>query len=160
MTTSTTTAMTFMLRFFLIAFCASTLFSTKVLAYTSIDNHAVDLNLDQPSKPTLLVFWASWCRICIKEIPKVKTIKDTHPSIQLVGINVNQKPEDGLKIQQEYKLPYPSIADPELIIADQFAIKGTPGFVLLNTDGELIIKTNKLSKKLKQSLAALNSNDE
>ena len=152
--------MIFMLRFFLIVFFASALFATKVLAHTSIDNNAVDLNLDQPNKPTLLVFWASWCRICIKEIPKVKTIKDTYPNIQLVGINVNQKPEDGLKIQQEYQLPYPSIADPDLIIADQFAIKGTPSFVLLNADGELIIKTNKLSKKLKQSLTAFNSNDE
>ena len=152
--------MIFMLRFFLIVFFSSALFATKVLAHTSIDNNAVDLNLDQPNKPTLLVFWASWCRICIKEIPKVKTIKDTYPNIQLVGINVNQTPEDGLKIQQEYQLPYPSIADPDLIIADQFAIKGTPSFVLLNADGELIIKTNKLSKKLKQSLTAFNSNDE
>ena len=73
---------------------------------------------------------------------------------------MNQKPEDGLKIQQEYKLPYPSIADPELIIADKFAIKGTPGFVLLSAKGELIVKTNKLSKKLKKSLAALNINDQ
>ncbi len=141
----------------LLALCLS--WNISAAEYRTVDGKPVDINMAQPSAPTLLVFWASWCGSCIAEIPEVKALKQEHKSLSIIGVNVNQNTEDGLKAQNEYALNYPSIADSDLSLADRFKVRGTPGFVLLSQDGEIVAKGNKLSKKLKRKIATL-VNDE
>lgn len=135
--------------------------SSSADAYKDLNGNALDLgfsSLEQKKlKNTVLIFWASWCPHCIKEIPTLKTLYASHPEIQWLGVNVNKVPDDGLKTQQEYALPYPSIADPDLIISDFFDIRGTPGFVIINESGERIFKGRRMNKKFYTSLKQLST---
>ncbi len=138
--------------FLLTLFFFSTSYVTAT-SYTSIDARTLDINIENPEGPTLLVFWASWCSKCIAEIPQLKQIKNRYPLVELIGVNVNKKTQDGLATQQEYELNYPSIADPDLLIADKFKVKGTPTIILLNTEGKVLLKANHVSSKLRKALA-------
>ena len=102
-----------------------------------------------PKKATLLVFWASWCVYCLAEIPKLKTLHTRFDStLQILGVNVNKRAADGLKTAQQYQLPYPSLADPGLQIADQFNVKGTPVLIVIDKQGQMIKRSHRLDKSL------------
>lgn len=141
----------------LLALCLSLNLSLNAWAneYVTVDGKPLALNVAQPDKSTLLVFWASWCGSCIAEIPEVKALKQKHADLNVIGVNVNQKVEDGLAAQQQYSLSYPSIADSNLSLADRFKVRGTPGFVLLDKEGKVTAKGNKLSKKFKRKISML-----
>ena len=100
-------------------------------------------------KATLLVFWASWCVYCVAEMPKLKTLNTRFSStLQILGVNVNKHVEDGLKTVQQYKLPYPSLADPDLRIADQFNVRGTPVLIVIDKQGRMVKRSHRLDKSL------------
>ncbi|WP_394203710.1 TlpA family protein disulfide reductase [Marinagarivorans algicola] len=127
--------------------------SLQAIPYKNIDGTVQQLNFSQPGVPTLAIFWASWCRTCLAEIPHIKKLQQRFPELNIVGVNVNKNPEKGLSIQQKYTLSYASISDPDLVLADRFNVRGTPGFVLLGANGELKVKTHRLSKGLQATIA-------
>ena len=100
-------------------------------------------------KATLLVFWASWCVYCLAEIPKLKTLHTRFDStLQIFGVNVNKRTADGLKTAQQYQLPYPSLADSNLQIADQFNVRGTPVLIVIDKQGRMIKRSHRLDDLL------------
>lgn len=143
-----------MIKYVMSAVLLALSFSVQGAPVKNIDGSVQEVNLEAPGAPTLAVFWASWCGSCLSEIPHIKALHKQYPGLQIVGVNVNQESEDGLAIQKKYQLPYSSIADPELELADKYKVRGTPGLLLLTEDGRVEIKTKKLSKKLKKAIAA------
>ncbi len=106
--------------------------------------------------PALLIFWASWCGSCLAEIPKLKGLNDKWGrAIQFIGVNVNKHPKDGAKTAQVYAIPYPSVSDPALEIADQFNVQGTPTLIAVDRHGHIIYQTHRVDKKLADTLEAL-----
>lgn len=129
--------------------------NAKGATYKNIDGTVQTLDILQPGVPTLAIFWASWCGTCLAEIPHIKKLQQAFPRLNIVGVNVNKDPVNGLRIQQEHTLSYASISDPDLVLADRFKVRGTPGFVLLGANGELKAKTNRLSKSLRKTIAQI-----
>lgn len=127
-------------------------FSVNAASYIQIDGSPQELDLQQLKAPTLLVFWASWCSSCIAEMPHVNALNSEFSDLDLIGVNVNRNPEDGIAVQQQYNLNYPSIADPNLVLADKFKVRGTPGFILLDKNGEVRVKAKRLTKKLRRKI--------
>jgi thiol-disulfide isomerase/thioredoxin len=60
-------------------------------------------------KPLLINFWATWCGPCRREIPMLMSFKDQAPSIQIVGIAVDDL-DDVRKYADETKFNYPILA--------------------------------------------------
>lgn len=97
---------------------------------------------------SLLIFWASWCPTCMREIPHLKQLHSRYASrVNFIGINVNKQVADGLRIEQQRELPYPSISDPELEIADRFGVRGTPTMILFGTDGREVARSYRLDSE-------------
>ncbi|MDX1735720.1 MAG: TlpA disulfide reductase family protein [Halioglobus sp.] len=130
---------------------------------TLLDGERVEIALSQPasagpSARSLLIFWASWCPTCMREIPQLKALQERYdPRVRFIGVNVNKTVQDGLDVHLEQALPYPSLADPDLAIADRFGVQGTPTLVLLDAQGREVMRTHRLSEQLLQSLAAAGS---
>lgn len=117
---------------------------------TSLKGESVTFNAAEVGKPTLMVFWASWCSICMKEIPALKAEwQARHNQLHILGINLDRTPEKGLEVVEKRQLPYPSLKDGELTIADQFGVRGTPTLFVIGANGEVLHKTNRLRKALK-----------
>ncbi len=64
-------------------------------------------------KPTLLVFFASWCPHCNNEAPLIKEIAAKNPDVQVVMIGVGDRetPSDIYDFQQKHDLPFPTYQD-------------------------------------------------
>lgn len=64
-------------------------------------------------KPTLLVFFASWCPHCQAEAPRIKDLAAQNPDLQVVFIGVSDREtvDDIYNFQQKFNLPFPMYQD-------------------------------------------------
>ena len=116
----------------------------KPLKFTPRNSSSI--NSDQP---TLLVFWASWCGVCMTEVPALKTaFAERADQLQIIGINLDKTPSKGLAVVQERQLPYPSVKDGDLLIADQYEVSGTPTLYVIGASGNILYRANRLHKAL------------
>lgn len=64
-------------------------------------------------KPTLMVFFASWCPHCQTEAPRIKDLAAQNPDLQVVFIGVSDREtvDDIYNFQQKFNLPFPMYQD-------------------------------------------------
>jgi len=68
----------------------------------------------QKGKNLIMVFWATWCRYCVAEIPAIKAFYEEvkkDPNLELISITIDKDPEVAKKFIREKKIPYPVIID-------------------------------------------------
>ena len=122
-------------------------------SYTTIAGDTSEFNSEQPQQNTVLIFWASWCGYCMQEIPHLKELSNEFSELRWLGINVNKEPADGLEIEQKRELPWVSLADPDLQIADQFSVRGTTGLLIINQSGDVVFRGRRADDKFRQALS-------
>jgi thiol-disulfide isomerase/thioredoxin len=68
---------------------------------------------DIAGKPTLMVFFASWCPHCQAEAPKLKALAEANPDVNLVFLGVGyQDTQKGIwDFQSKFSLPVPTYDD-------------------------------------------------
>lgn len=42
-------------------------------------------------KPMVVNFWATWCPPCVKEMPDLEALSQSHPDVQFVGLAIDTK---------------------------------------------------------------------
>ena len=91
-------------------------------------------------KPTLLVFWATWCGPCRAEIPRIKEAVRRFSDDGLAVLAVDPGIRDNLATvriyAEHYKLSYPVYFDPTQATRSAFDLIGTPTVILLDADGK------------------------
>lgn len=91
-------------------------------------------------KPVYLFFWATWCPICKKEIPRVKALHEKFGNqIEVLAINVgmNDSLDNIIAYQSTYQINYPIAFDENSAIANKYNVFGTPTQVVIDIDGNL-----------------------
>ncbi len=68
---------------------------------------------DIAGKPTLMVFFASWCPHCQAEAPKLKALAEANPDLKLVFLGVGDRDtqKDIWAFQSKFSLPVPTYDD-------------------------------------------------
>ena len=125
--------------------------------YTTLNNETYNIDFNQPKKPVVLIVWASWCGYCMEEIPHLKEELKDHPEFTWLGLNVNKNPEDGRLVELERALPWLSLSDPDLVIGDQFKVRGTPTLIVLNSKGDAIYRGRRTDDEFKAALDTLSA---
>ncbi|MAE34888.1 MAG: hypothetical protein CMH97_06490 [Oceanospirillaceae bacterium] len=125
--------------------------------YTTLNNETYNIDFNQPEKPVVLIVWASWCGYCMEEIPHLKEELKDHPEFTWLGLNVNKNPEDGRLVELERALPWLSLSDPDLVIGDQFKVRGTPTLIVLNSKGDAIYRGRRTDDEFKAALDTLSA---
>ena len=102
-------------------------------------------------KYVLADFWASWCRPCRHDIPEVIELYEEYKDRGLVvlGVTVNDKPENTIKAIRDLKIPYPQIMNGGQFVTEPYGIDAIPHVILFGPDGT-IIKRNVSIKDIKQ----------
>ncbi len=94
-------------------------------------------------RPALLVFWASWCPVCQKELPVVGRFyeKDRPAQLRMISIGFSDlrgKIEGYVKAHPD-TFVFPTAFDVDNDVAQAFKITATPTFVLLDAQGNIAL---------------------
>ena len=115
----------------------------------------VPFSLDQfKGKPTLIVFWASWCPHCRDEMPLLKQVYQQYTAkglrIVTVGVNANQTPEELVAYQIEQELPFIILWDGEGAAARAWGVTGFPTNFFIDADGIVRAEGYAITDQMKQ----------
>ncbi len=112
----------------------------------------------QGHKPVYLIFWATWCPICKREVPHFKKIQNTlGEDIKVLAINVgmDQTLEDVLDYKKQHNIHYSVAFDEGSVISRAYDVLGTPWQVIIDINGLVRYRSSKTPKNLQQHLKAL-----
>ena len=94
-------------------------------------------------QPTLLVFWASWCPVCQKELPVLGKFYTKDKPAQLRVISIGFSDLRG-NIERYVKahpdtFVFPTAFDIDNDVAQAFKVTATPTIVLLDAHGNIVL---------------------
>lgn len=91
-------------------------------------------------KYVLVDFWASWCGPCRAEIPNLIKVYEQYKEkgFVVLGVAVNDKPEDTLKAIEKDKITYPQILNSQNIAAETYDFNSIPTIYLFGPDGRVV----------------------
>lgn len=87
----------------------------------------------------LLVFWATWCGYCKKELPDLKNFVEKYREKIIVLTIVNQEsPEVVREYAEQEKLNFPILIDNTGQIWNAYLVRGTPSHFLIDKEGKIL----------------------
>ena len=94
-------------------------------------------------QPTLLAFWAPWCKVCQKELPVLAEFAQHEKPAQLRILSIGFADsrghvEDFVKARQAVFV-FPTAFDDGNQMARSYRINATPTFVLVNDQGAVVL---------------------
>lgn len=98
-------------------------------------------------KPTLLVFFASWCAHCQAEAPRLKALAEANPDLQIVmvGADYREAKEAVYGFRQKFALPFPTYFDAGKAAA-AFGVQSYPTLIAVDKSGTVRgLKTGEVS---------------
>lgn len=116
---------------------------------TTIDGKKISLSQYKGKKAVWLVFWATWCPYCQKEIPALKELhKKYGDKVEILAINigVNDSIDKSKDYQFEHDLPYQIIFSNE--ITRQYEVQGTPTQIVIDAKGRVVYKGTRVPKDI------------
>jgi peroxiredoxin len=96
-------------------------------------------------RPVLVVFWATSCPGCIKEMPHLfELYKELNPKgLEIIGIAMNyDRPDHVMAMQKSKQIPYPIAWDGSSEAAIAFGrVRLTPTTFLIDPNGQIVSQT-------------------
>lgn len=120
-----------------------------ISAQTSLDIEVKNLDgesttLAQEIKGEIIVldFWTTWCKPCIRSIPKLVTLSEKfeESQVQFIGVNEdNSRNEHKVKpLVESLEIPYTVILDAEQVLLAAYKVRAYPTLLILNKAGEVL----------------------
>lgn len=122
--------------------------ATKVDSFNGIstDGKIIDYAQYRGKKALLIFFFATWCPLSENITPKVIALRDMYPHEKLeilsVALNLGYDERYGVikAYQTQKNLPFPVIFDSFLRIRGTFQPSGTPNFVLIDKQDNIVYR--------------------
>lgn len=90
----------------------------------------------------VLDFWATWCKPCVKAIPKIIELEEEfkNESVSFIGINTDS-PRNLAKVRPFVKthgIEYPVLLDVDQEIMNELLINAFPTFLIVDRKGKVL----------------------
>lgn len=137
-------------------------FAVTLVVPADAEERAPDFNLRTPvgerihlksllaRGPVLLDFWATWCKPCIKMMPKLQEIHETYGERGLTVLGVN---EDGPRSQAKVepfvrarKISFPIVLDSDGGVMKRMRVSALPTSILIDQEGMIVYRLVGTSK--------------
>lgn len=103
----------------------------------NLTGEAITLS-DYQGRPTLLIFWATWCPYCKKLLPGIAELNDKYESqgLKVLAVNIREdwKPE---VYWRNFGYKFDTVLEGDEV-AKIYGIKGTPGIVFISPSGKVL----------------------
>lgn len=93
-------------------------------------------------RPVVLLFWATWCPDCARDLPRVervfrdwKTTAAAEAQPELLAVNIMESAHDVSAFAQEHDLPWTFLLDGDAAVSDAYFVRITPTVYLVDGDG-------------------------
>jgi len=115
--------------------------------------------LQAGGRPTVLVFWATWCAPCIREMPEIaKASKALAGRVDWYGVlagNDDQvNPARARALLAEHGITAPQLRDREGSLVGAMAVRGTPTIIVFGADGRVLYREHHLPDSWEDLLGA------
>lgn len=108
-------------------------------------------------RPIVVNFWATWCEPCKDEMPRLVAAARTYRGrVHFLGVDVQDDPTAAARFADAYRMPFPSMTDPQRAIVRDQKILGLPVTQFYRADGELAfvhsgeIQSDELEEKIEE----------
>ncbi len=109
------------------------------------------------SKLTLIDFWASWCKPCRAEYPKLRKVYSQFKDegFEIVGVSLDDANDKWVKAIEEEQINWPQISnikgfkDP---IADTYQVMAIPSYFLVDQEGIIVSKGTDLRSNMVEEI--------
>lgn len=89
--------------------------------------------------PVLLVFWATWCGFCAKELPDLIAFTQKYQGkIVVLAIDSGESKETIKNYYLEKGVNFSMILDEKRKIWNKYSVRGTPSHFLIDKEGKII----------------------
>lgn len=108
----------------------------------NLDNRTVSYKDIKGETFTVIDFWATWCKPCIKSIPKLVEISDEFKSegVNFVGISIDG-PRNLAKVKpfaRSLGVNYPILLDTNSEVMAKLGVQAIPTLLIINKDDEIV----------------------
>lgn len=101
---------------------------------------------DYKDKVILVEYWASWCRPCITNLPRIRDIYSTYNSrgFEIVSVNADKNAGDRDRFMEKEKMPWVVLTSDSTVneqgkrIKTQYGINQYPSFILVDREGKVV----------------------
>ncbi len=130
----------------------------------SLDGTRITLSRMKGQKGVVLVFFATWCVNCMRELPENMRFAEgaQKENVVVLGINYKQAKETVERLRKSKQINYGILLDEEgTVTTERYGIRGLPHIVGINARGEIIYrgvslpdidKRDEFMKNLKEGL--------
>lgn len=97
---------------------------------------------DFRGKVVFLNFWATWCESCREEMPSMERLyrELKGKGLEIVAVNIKEKPQAALAYFRELKLTYPVLLDPEGEVGLLYGAFGLPATYVIDRKGVVLAR--------------------
>ncbi len=122
------------------------LIGEKAPDFTINDSKGNSVSLSEfKGKNIVLIFWASWCGPCIKEMPEIIKFyeKNRDTAIVFIAVSLDEKKDSWLTAIEKHSIPFINVSDlkgwmcePALI----YGVSGVPDNFLIDVNGNIVLR--------------------
>ncbi len=106
--------------------------------FAMLDDGAPTRLTTYAGRPVLVNFFASWCAPCVAEMPDLEIVhQEYRDRVVFLGIDTQEKAEDGRRIVAKTGITYPVGLDPDGELFTTSGGLGMPTTVLIRADGSI-----------------------
>jgi thiol-disulfide isomerase/thioredoxin len=122
-----------------------------------LDGGGLSLDEYRGDKPLLLKFWASWCGVCLEQMPAYNDLHARYGDrVQFLSVNaaINDPLEQARATVEKHELKMPVAYDESGQLWDRFDVIATPMYVLLDRGGAVVFAHYLHDENLEHALEA------
>jgi thiol-disulfide isomerase/thioredoxin len=87
--------------------------------------------------PTVVNFWASYCKPCVREMPELEKVASRHPDVRFVGVNAMDEPDRVTEMVGQTGVSYDIWLDENGDAMVAAGVRSLPGTLILK-DGDVV----------------------